>query len=106
MNLERCYTVLREPHLTEKVANLGGGSFSGELEAAAVHVAFKVAPDATKREIAKAVEEIFKVKVERVRVVNIRGKRGVNRSGRYQRNSVRKAYVRLKSGDSIDFTKF
>jgi len=54
MNQERIFTVLREPHITEKV------SVQGEL---ANQYAFKVAPDATKMEIRAAVENIFNVSV-------------------------------------------
>ena len=53
MNQERIFTVLREPHITEKV------SVQGEI---ANQYAFKVAPDATKTEIRTAVESIFSVR--------------------------------------------
>jgi large subunit ribosomal protein L23 len=57
MNQERIFTVLREPHITEKV------SVQGEE---ANQYAFKVAPDATKVEIRAAVESIFSVSVTKV----------------------------------------
>lgn len=57
---------------------------------------FKVAKNAGKIEIAKAVEEIFKVKVEKVNTVNVRGR--LRRRGRCQgyTPSWKKAYVTLK----------
>ena len=65
--------------------------------------AFRVATDATKREIGRAVETLFEVEVDRVQVVNVKGKkkRFGQRSG--TRQDWRKAYVRLKEGHSIDF---
>jgi large subunit ribosomal protein L23 len=93
MNQERMYKVLLGPHVSEKTAN------------AAEHgqVCFKVAPDATKLEIKKAVEKIFNVSVLGVQTVNIKGKTKVNRNGVGKRKDTRKAYVRLAEGQDIDF---
>ncbi len=57
---------------------------------------FKVAKSAGKIEIAKAVEEVFKVKVEKVNTVNVRGR--LRRRGRTQGYTPdwKKAYVTLK----------
>lgn len=65
--------------------------------------AFRVAPDATKREIGRAVEVMFDVKVDRVQVINLKGKnkRFGQRLGK--RPNSRKAYVRLMPGHEIDF---
>jgi large subunit ribosomal protein L23 len=61
----------------------------------------KVNPHATKPEIKRAVEHIFKVKVDEVRVVNYRGKekRMPNRRETGRRPDWKKAYVTLKSGE-------
>lgn len=66
-------------------------------------VTFAVHPDANKHEIKRAVESLFDVKVEEVRTLNVRGK--MRRVGRKegQRPSWKKARVRLRSGDSIEF---
>lgn len=64
--------------------------------------AFKVAKDATKPEIKKAVEELFKVKVVDVKVINVKPKRRRLRTRRYgYTSSWKKAYVKLKEGDRI-----
>ena len=57
---------------------------------------FKVHRDANKIEIKKAVEELFKTRVEYVRVLNYRGK--MKRFGRFtgRRAAWKKAYVKLK----------
>jgi large subunit ribosomal protein L23 len=67
-------------------------------------VLFKVLRDATKTEIKAAVELLFKVEVEGVSVVNIKGK--VKRFGRSigRRDHVKKAYVSLKAGQELNFS--
>ena len=66
-------------------------------------VTFKVLQNATKPEIKAAVEQLFKVQVESVQVLNVKGK--VKRSGRVtgRRDNWKKAYVTLKPGQDIDF---
>ena len=93
---ERRYAVLIEPHVTEKVSDLGDSSNQ---------VAFKVAKDATKREIRLAVENLFGVKVANVTTLNVKGKS--KRTLRYKRTKLKdwkKAYVRLQDGENLDFT--
>ena len=67
-------------------------------------VLFKVLRDATKPEIKAAVELMFKVEVEAVNVVNVKGK--VKKFGRSigRRDHVKKAYVSLKAGQELNFT--
>lgn len=66
---------------------------------------FYVLPDARKDEIRRAVEKMFEVKVEKVRVANVRGKL-VQRLGRWGRRAARKkAFVRLAEGDDINFAE-
>ena len=62
-------------------------------------LAFEVDPGANKIQVKSAVEELFKVKVEEVRLFNVRGK--MKRMGRFagKRRDWRKAYVRLKAGE-------
>ena len=65
---------------------------------------FKVAKDANKIEIAKAVEELFGVKVQKVNTLNVRGK--FRRQGRYEgyTRAWKKAVVTLTEGSkSIEF---
>lgn len=94
MNSERLMKVLMGPHVSEKahmVGDLGN------------QVVFKVAPDATKPEIKKAVEMLFEVEVEGVQVTNVMGKTKRSRSMMGKRKNWRKAYVRIKSGQDINF---
>ena len=64
---------------------------------------FKVAKSANKIEIAKAVKDIFNVKVESVNTVNVKGK--TKRIGRTmgKRPDYKKAIVKLAAGESIEF---
>lgn len=66
-------------------------------------VVFRVADAATKPEIKAAVELLFKVKVESVQVLNVKGKQ--KRFGRHmgKRRSWKKAYVCLAPGQEINF---
>lgn len=94
MNQERVFKVLLGPHVTEKSAMPSG---------AATQVVFKVATDATKLEVKKAVEQLFEVQVDDVRVVNVKGKTRRTRTGTGRRSDWKKAYVRLAEGQDIDF---
>ncbi|WOV91673.1 MAG: 50S ribosomal protein L23 [Candidatus Zeuxoniibacter abyssi] len=68
-------------------------------------VVFRVLPDARKDEIKRAVEKMFEVKVEKVRVICVRGK-AVSRMGHTGvRASWKKAYVRLAQGSDINFAE-
>ncbi len=95
MNLERIYDVIKAPHVSEKAA-MGMGNERQQY-------VFKVAINANKFEIAKAVEAIFEVKVDAVNTVVVKGKS--KRFGRFEgkRKDFKKAYVTLKQGESIDF---
>ena len=63
---------------------------------------FEVARDANKIEIKRAIEDIFKVKVDNVRTMQLRGK--VKRQGRWvgKRNDWKKAIVTLKPDQKIE----
>jgi len=64
---------------------------------------FKVHPRATKIEIKRAVEQIFRVQVEQVNTIRMPGKlRRVRQQPGYT-SSWKKAVVTLREGDSIDF---
>ena len=65
---------------------------------------FEVAKSATKIDVARAVEELFKVKVERVNTVHVRGR--MRRQGRFEgyTRSWKKAYVTLtENSKTIEF---
>ena len=82
--------IIRRPLVTEKSTILRE---DGNV------ISFEVDPHANKIQVKSAVEELFKVKVEEVRLFNVRGK--MKRMGRFigKRRDWRKAYVRLKAGE-------
>jgi large subunit ribosomal protein L23 len=90
--MRNLHDVLRRPLITEK---------STILKETQRSLCFEVHRDATKPEIKKAVETLFGVKVEDVRVANVHGK--VKRQGRYQgrRPDWKKAYVVLREGEKM-----
>jgi len=94
MNQERMHQILVSPHVSEKAALLADEQNQ--------HV-FKVISTATKSEVKQAVEGMFKVKVEKVRLLNVKGKtkRFGGRIGK--RSDMRKAYVTLMPDNDIDF---
>ena len=94
MNQERVFQVLVGPHVSEKAAIVADS---------ANQYVFKVAIDATKSEIKKSVEQLFKVKVDNVNTLKVKGKVKRNRYGFSTKPTWKKAYVRLEQGQDIDF---
>jgi large subunit ribosomal protein L23 len=90
--MKNVYEVIRRPLITEKTTALKETQRS---------LCFEVHKDASKPEIKKAVESLFGVKVQDVRVANVHGK--VKRQGRYvgRRPDWKKAYVVLKQGEKM-----
>ena len=91
MHKEQLYTLIKSPIITEQTAQLGE-----KLK----QVVFKVDLSANKRDIKKAVEELFKVKVKGVNTLISKGKikRFKGRMGR--RKNIKKAYVMLEDGNT------
>lgn len=86
------YDVIRRPVITEKA------TLASESNA----VVFEVAPEAHKPQIKQAVEALFGVKVKAVNTVTTKGKQKRFRGRPGVRNDVKKAYVTLEEGHSID----
>lgn len=86
------YNIVLRPIITEK---------STSLKDANKEVCFEVNPRANKIEIKRAVEQLFKVKVERVRTQSRKGKK--RRVGRSEgkKKDWKKAYVKLKEGEKM-----
>jgi len=87
------HAVLVQPLLTEKITSLREKTNT---------VGFIVHPDANRLQIKQAVETLLKVKVEKVNVLNIRGK--IKRLGRFsgRRSDWKKAFVTLKKGEKLE----
>jgi len=94
MSNERILDTLRAPHISEKAARAQEQN----------QYVFEVASTATKHDVKAAVEHLFNVKVIGVQMLNIRGKRKTFRFRQGVRSDLRKAYVRLAEGSSIDLS--
>ena len=94
MNQERLMNILVSPHVSEKT------TVAAET---ANQIVFKVAGNATKKEIKAAVEMLFEVNVENVQVANVKGKTKRTQNGVGRRNNWKKAYIRLQEGQDINF---
>ena len=86
------YQVIRRPVITEKGLTLKENERT---------LCFEVDEHASKRQIQEAVEQLFKVKVQQVRTMNVPGK--MRRRGRYTgyRPDWKKAYVTLREGEKM-----
>lgn len=93
-NRKRLLQILLKPHLSEK---------STVIAEQHRQFVFKVVPTANKQEIKKAVEMLFNVKVESVRVCNVKSKVRRFKQILGSRKGWKKAYVALHDGHDIDF---
>lgn len=96
MNPERLMQVLLAPQVSEKATWVADKRNQ---------VVFCVAADAAKPEIKAAVELLFKVEVESVQVLNVKGKVKRFRQARGVRKGWKKAFVSLKAGQEINFVE-
>ena len=94
MHKEQLYTLIQSPIITEQTAQLGE-----KLK----QVVFKLDLSANKRDIKKAVEELFKVEVVNVTTSIVKGKRKRNRFGIYKKSNYKKAFVSLSEDSDIEF---
>ena len=95
MNEQRLYQIILTPHISEKTA------IAAEMEE---RHTFRVANDASKLEVRKAVEKLFDVNVKSVQILNVRGKTKRFGASEGKRSDWKKAIVRLAEGQDIDFT--
>lgn len=93
MNEQRMYDILTALHFSEK------GSIAEQSSNTFV---FKVARDANKFEIKKAIEHIFNVTVLNVQTLNVKGKFKRTAKGSSRHKNWKKAYIRLETGQTIN----
>ncbi len=94
LSREAMYNIIRSPLITEKATMLSEKS----------QVVFRVAIDATKPEIKAAVEGLFGVKVVAVNTLVQKGKTKRFKGRPGVRSDVKKAFVKLAEGQTIDLT--
>lgn len=89
---DKIYDIVRSPLVTEKTTRISENN----------QVAFEVSKNATKTEIKSAVEHVFDVKVKSVNTLISKGKTKRWKGMVGKRSDVKKAYVTLEEGHSID----
>ncbi|MEQ1752984.1 MAG: 50S ribosomal protein L23 [Micropepsaceae bacterium] len=94
MSKAALYSTILSPVITEKSTKLSEHN----------QVVFRVPGTATKPQIKKAVEELFKVKVKAVNTLVTKGKKKLFRGRPGARSDVKKAIVTLAAGNTIDVT--
>jgi len=92
--VKHIYSIIKKPLFTEK---------GGNLKEVQNKILVEVSKDANKIDIKRSIEEIFKVKVEKVSTINVSGK--WKRYGRSvgKRPDRKKAIITLKKGEKLDF---
>lgn len=88
------YTIIKKPLFTEK---------GSSLKESQNKILVEVARDVNKLEIKKSIEEIFKVKVEKVATMNTTGKWKRYGKSIGKRPDRKKAIITLKKGEKLDF---
>lgn len=96
MNQQRLMQVLLAPQISEKATFVADKN---------EQIVFRVASDATKPEVKAAVELLFKVQVESVQVLNVKGKVKRFKGVTGRRKGWKKAFVSLKPGQEISFAE-
>ena len=92
---DRAYRVLINPLVTEKATNLSAQN----------KYVFKVAMKATKREIKKAIEEIYGIRPQAVHIIKVHGKHKKYGRTEGRTSDWKKAIITLKPGDKIEIVE-
>ena len=92
--MKNLFTIVKKPLFTEK---------GSALKEAENKLLVEVARDSNKIEIKKAIEEIFKVKVEKVATIKTHGKWKRHGKSLGKRSDRKKALITLKKGEKLDF---
>lgn len=94
--MKSIYDVIKKPFFTEK---------GMDLKEKLSKILIEVNINANKHEIKEAMEEIFKVKVEKVATVRVRGKMKKFGKSIGRKPNRKKAIVTLKKGEKLDFVE-
>jgi len=92
--MKNIYTIIKRPIFTEK-----GAALKESLN----KILVEVSKDANKIEIKRAIEEIFKVKVDKIATIHERGKWKRYGKSVGKRPDTKKAIITLKKGEKLEF---
>lgn len=92
---QRRFKLIKRPHISEKSSNIADKHRQ---------FVFAVQINSNKSEIKQAIESLFEVKVNAVRLLNVKSKRRRFKQTEGRSKAWKKAYVSLATGYDIDFT--
>ena len=93
MDISNLSKVILMPHVSEKSVMIADN---------VKQQTFKVASNATKKDVKEAIEKLFEVEVTNVNILTVTGKTKVFGRTKGKRKNYKKAYVTLKEGQDID----
>lgn len=94
MRIEKCYDLIKRPLITEKTTILSEQN----------KYTFAVAEIANKASVKSAIEKIFEVKVKKVNVLNVKGKKKRFKGRIGTQSDIKKAIVTLEKDNVIDYS--
>ena len=109
--MKDAYSILIEPHITEKTMKMSYGDPNAVDSDIQRKYTFRVAKDANKIEIKRAIEEIYNsgkkkeddlIEVDSVRTITIKGKMKRNFKKHGKKADFKKAIITLKDGQLLD----
>ena len=94
MVMNNLYNTVIAPIITEKATKISEKN----------QYVFKVKIDSNKREIKKAIEKLFKVKIKTIKTIKIKGKNKIFKGTKGRRSDYKKAIICLNKGENLDYS--
>ena len=94
MVMNNLYNTVIAPIITEKATKISEKN----------QYVFKVKIDSNKKEIKKAIEQLFKVKIKKIKTIKIKGKNKTFKGTKGKRSDYKKAIVCLNKGENLDYS--
>ena len=94
MVMNNLYNTVIAPIITEKATKISEKN----------QYVFKVKIDSNKKEIKKAIEQLFKVKIKKIKTIKIKGKNKIFKGTKGRRSDYKKAIICLNKGENLDYS--
>ena len=94
MVMSNLYNTIIAPVITEKATKISEKN----------QYVFKVKIDSNKKEIKKAIEKLFKVKIKKIKTIKIKGKSKIFKGTKGRRSDYKKAIICLNKGENLDYS--
>ena len=92
--MNNLYNTVIAPIITEKATKISEKN----------QYVFKVKIDSNKKEIKKAIEQLFKVKIKKIKTIKIKGKNKIFKGTKGRRSDYKKAIICLNKGENLDYS--